>query len=412
MVVREGRVLGEGEVFPIEDEKKTILTYGEVRNGGKMWVNVSKLEQLTGSRWPDFYRLNGTKQLIQVLATRLGNPQGSSKLEFVDNSRCQYQKPDKHIYKGTWVLVDLAAAFMEHVDKSFHARWCNIIGKTYSGDHSAVADVLNETDSAAGTESVGSIATRPKRVTQPGTAVGVKRPRVELGPTDFKFWTNKKLGKSPEEALQLMRQAAAVHMELAVANNPEAVAAVKRAEEAERICDARATEVERAEAAKRDTITREEEEKRETARRLYEHSLAAQAALHHVDSNFYLVKQLNWERTESAKTGPCLYFSIRRNYILYGQTGISFNKRYGDGKLDDEIIEGRMLILPAQDAEDAKILERAWSRIIAGLAIRRGKRERFVGDWEPFVSAVTQWNKDYSGRPDLAIVLPAMPTFS
>ncbi|KAI9549607.1 hypothetical protein GHT06_003793 [Daphnia sinensis] len=309
VVVREGRVLGEGEVFTVTDGEGNLMTYGEVRNG-VMGVNATLIGKNEGKAWSNWYRLDGTRALLDEMEKKrnpshlkAGSVTQPSDVKaglteaglsiMIDYSRLKYQGADSDKLRGTWVHTDVAAAFAQHISPAYHARWC---------------------------------------------------------------------------AIQ--------------------------------------------EAAKRDTITREEEEKRETARRLYEHSLAAQAALHHVDSNFYLVKQLNWERTESAKTGPCLYFSIRRNYILYGQTGISFNKRYGDGKLDDEIIEGRMLILPAQDAEDAKILERAWSRIIAGLAIRRGKRERFVGDWEPFVSAVTQWNKDYSGRPDLAIVLPAMPTFS
>lgn len=176
--MRDGRVLKEGEIMPIRDTEGGVLTYGEVRKEGRLWINVSKLEHRVSSRWADFYRLSSTRQLIEAikgrLESRLGDSQGGSghsngghKTDFLvlDTSRCQYQKADKEIYKGTWVLVDLASAFMEHVDKSFHAKWCGIMGRCYSGDHSAVADVLTETDAAAGTESVGSIQTRSKRHT-------------------------------------------------------------------------------------------------------------------------------------------------------------------------------------------------------------------------------------------------------
>lgn len=297
------------------------------------------------------------------------------------------------LVKLTFKIASGARVATSIVDK-----WAETIARVEGGDETMVpeiednarlADANPDGPQAFFRESVDAeLRADAKRAAKEIEGVA-KRVRRQYAPTDVEFWCNKRFGnRRAEDILALAERAVGIATQAAIMNNPEALAARMRAEE-----------VERTEAAKR-----------ETARLLYDQSVASQSLLHQIDVNFYLVKQLNTETTEIARCGPCVYFSIYRNFIIYGQTGISFNRRYGDGKLDDAIIEGLMLALPARDADDARILEQSWSRTIANLAMRRGKRERFVGDWAPFVRAITQWNADHAGRPAVCIVMPDIRT--
>ncbi|KAI9549584.1 hypothetical protein GHT06_003770 [Daphnia sinensis] len=136
-----------------------------------LWVNASALEKGLGGgqkarlvQWRDWCRQHGTKLLIKKLESCRGDHRPSSVTNSVmDTTRRQYQGIDKAAIRGTWARIDLATAYIQHVDKDFHANWCGIMGKVYSGDHSAVADVLAETDRVAGTESIGVVTTKRRR---------------------------------------------------------------------------------------------------------------------------------------------------------------------------------------------------------------------------------------------------------
>ncbi|KAI9549591.1 hypothetical protein GHT06_003777 [Daphnia sinensis] len=157
VVVRNGYALNVGEIFPMVDETGNVWTYGEVRDGKKLWVNATIIEKTLQTRWIDYYKLVKTKELIAEMESKCADLHTRS---VVDRSRSHYQGNNPDRIRGTWIYIDLATAFVTHVDRSFEARWCAIKGRVYSGDHTAVADVLTETDRAAGTVSEAAVRTR------------------------------------------------------------------------------------------------------------------------------------------------------------------------------------------------------------------------------------------------------------
>ena len=309
--------------------------------------------------------------------------------------------PTLEMFRGTWIAFEIAPSFLRYCFPPLRTFWDKVMLKSHLGQLDFFPKLVEIADHGRAdgftTENVAidmmEHREQKKRTMESDetNVLNVKRARKVLQPLDIEFWLKK--GCSFGDAIDLIERGVTVYERKLLAEATTTEVLIEQ-EKGKNIV--LATE----------KVLHEEEAKRETNRQLYESSVAAQAALFQVDINFHILKQLNWTRTENSRTGPCLYFSIQRNFILYGQTSISFNKRYCDGKLDDTIIDGCMLVLPARDGDDAKVLERSWNSIISSLAIRRGKRERFVGEWSPFVRAVEQWNNDHKGRPDLYIVMP------
>lgn len=402
-VVRyNGREYGVGERFTVHDHRGGVLTHAEVREGCILWVNASVLEKGLGTanletilKWTDWCRQNGTKLLIQTLEgsgpcgeSRVGDHRPSSMCSGVSNSlvidttRRQYQGADKDTIRGTWARIDLATAYIQHVDKNFHANWCKIMGKVYSGDHSAIADVLVETDRVAGTESVGEIVTCPKRAAD--DAAVTKRTRIKLGPTDFAYWVEKR-GRDPVEALALIREAVVALTEVAVLNNPEALAAQKRAEEAERTCRARADEFERNEAAKRDTIDKEIEAMNrsiESTRATVAAIREMQAELKGLDVRFVAWRQLNYNWSLQAAAGPCVYALHIDGYIKIGHTGNSLFQRYKHDLWSHDMKELIILCMPHRNKKEAEQFERLVQAELKDIRCTVGnKREMFASDY-------------------------------
>ena len=187
----------------------------------------------------------------------------------------------------------------------------------------------------------------------------------------------------PLDALDILERLVTAYERKAVAENPEAMASVKRAEE-----------FERTEASKRQTM-------------ILVHAQAqdSQALGKRVDRTFFILKDLNWDRSEVALQGPCIYFSLDEGDITFGVTGKSLVKRHKDRKNGDRIIANRILVIPVLDLPEAKVLEKRWKRFCANFRI--GRRERMRADWPAFMDAATAWN-GVAERDELCILVPML----
>lgn len=297
--------------------------------------------------------------------------------------------PALEMFRGTWMAFELAAPYLRYCFPALRAFWDQVMLKSHLGQMDFFPQLVRIADQGRGD------GQRTQALHIDMDEADARDKFKPVGPPAKRART-----MSAKQMDALERQINLEERGLVVLERKAEVSAKMAFPEKhlELLLEDKKLEV----------FREQEAEKRETARMVYEQSIGAQAALHRVDLSYYLVKQLNWERTERSKYGPCLYFSIVNNFILYGHTGISFDERYGGAKLDDIIVSGRMLILPMRDKEDGEAMEKAWSSIIRPLGIRRGLRERFVGEWEPFVAAVEKWNTDTSGRPELHIVMPQL----
>ena len=69
VVMRDGRVLNEGEIVPMYDDNNKVITYTEVRENGELWVNVTVLAKHSGTKktWSGWYQNESTRELLEVI---------------------------------------------------------------------------------------------------------------------------------------------------------------------------------------------------------------------------------------------------------------------------------------------------------------------------------------------------------
>ncbi|KAI9549592.1 hypothetical protein GHT06_003778 [Daphnia sinensis] len=170
-----------------------------------------------------------------------------------------------------------------------------------------------------------------------------------------------------------------VKREEAVNGNPEALAAVKRAEEAERTEQAKRDRVIAEEQAKRDTIDKEMESARATVQSLR----AMHADLQGLnDVRFLAWRQLNINRSILAAAGPCVYALFAQGYVKIGHTGTSLFERYKRDLWSHDMKELILICVPHKHKDEAYRHERLIHTQLKQIRCRVGNAlEKFAMDF-------------------------------
>lgn len=171
----------------------------------------------------------------------------------------------------------------------------------------------------------------------------------------------------------------------ALANNADALAAVKRAEEIERI-----------EAARRCTADAVTSRARELAR-----------ASRHGEEQFNRVRDLNWPRSQSAlcATGTSLYFSLDKCDLVLATRGRTWDWAARPGReTRHRLLANHIVAVPVEGHTEAQTLKKRWATVCAA-HLRTPHPSRFLADWPGFVTAARKWNT-LAERASLQILLP------
>lgn len=388
VVMREGRECKIGDILPIMDGQGNVFTYGEVREDSQLWVNATLMAKISGSAktWSNFIKTDGAKELVRsIRLSKLNKPSPSIRKDsfcVIDSSKINFKGVDNHIYRGTWVHIDVGTAFAQHLSPCFHAKWLSITGKVIAGDHAAVADVLAETDKHAGTESMATVDIRPKRTIDAETVI-VKRVRYPKGWAPYMAVTN----GDPDRALDLMEREIVLRSTTPEVLVQDRILAIQR--------ERTATELAR----------------QATLRLEYEQNKDYQAQFGGRDVRFVYLRDDNTDLTARGVAGACFYMYFQNQLrVKYGMTGKSFTQRYPGSQ--GVAVDDMLFAVPAKNEAEADDMETAFAEIVRKRdktypndRIRPDRKELLLAHYGILSQLLRTWNDEAgeSGWPVLVV---------